>query len=85
MSQFNETELKKISELILTETRRAMNVHPKTFNSCHEGYAVILEEVNELWDEIKRNPRNDEEVKKEAIQVGAMVVRFLYDLVVLDE
>ena len=25
------------------------------FNSTHEGYAVIKEELDELWDEIKKN------------------------------
>ena len=24
-----------------------------SFNNAHEGYAVILEEVDELWNEIK--------------------------------
>ena len=27
------------------------------FNSSHEGYAVILEELDELWDVVKENPR----------------------------
>ena len=54
------------------------------FHSAHEGYAVLLEEVDELWDEIKGNkkPGAYERMRKEAIQVGAMVLRFL---VMLDE
>ena len=47
------------------------------FNSPHEGYAVILEEMDELWDEIKRKDVDRDAVRKEAIQVGAMAVRFL--------
>ena len=27
------------------------------FNSSHEGYAVLLEEVDELWDVVKLNPK----------------------------
>jgi hypothetical protein len=27
------------------------------FNSSHEGYAVLLEEVDELWDIVKLNPK----------------------------
>lgn len=27
------------------------------FNSAYEGYAVILEEVDELWDVVKLNPK----------------------------
>ena len=48
------------------------------FASAHEGYAVLLEEVDELWDEIKANGSNDN-LKKEAIQVAAMGLRFLVE------
>lgn len=51
-----------------------------SFNSCHEGYAVILEELDELWEEIKRNPKDREAIRSEAIQVGAMALRFLVDV-----
>lgn len=51
-----------------------------SFNSCHEGYAVILEELNELWEEIKAKPRDFDKIRREAIQVGAMAIRFLMDL-----
>lgn len=52
----------------------------KPFNSPHEGYAVILEELDELWDEVKTNPQNMDLVRAEAIQVAAMAIRFIYDL-----
>lgn len=48
-----------------------------SFNNAHEGYAVILEELDELWDEIKNNHTMLQE--KEAIQVAAMAIRFLVD------
>ena len=48
------------------------------FASTHEGYAVLLEEVDELWDEIKKNGSKDR-LTKEAIQVAAMSIRFLID------
>ena len=48
------------------------------FNSAHEGYAVLKEEVDELWDVIKKNGTPIER-KNEAIQVGAMAIRFLID------
>lgn len=49
------------------------------FASAHEGYAVLLEEVDELWDEIKKKQteRDPEKLRKEAIQVAAMAVRFI--------
>lgn len=48
------------------------------FNSAHEGYAVILEELDEAWDEIKRNDLAA--ARKEMIQVAAMALRFLLDV-----
>jgi hypothetical protein len=57
----------------------------KLFNPMvnpHEGYAVIKEELDELWDEVKKKPgmRCKASLKKEAIQVGAMALRFILDL-----
>jgi len=51
------------------------------FNSTHEGYAVLKEEVDELWDEIKKKAENrsPEKLRKEASQVAAMALRFLVD------
>jgi len=51
------------------------------FHSGHEGYAVIYEEMDELWEEVKKYPNYDNvALRKEAIQVGAMVLRFIIDL-----
>jgi hypothetical protein len=48
------------------------------FNSSHEGYAVIAEELDELWDDVKAN--NIDHAIEEAIQVGAMALRFIADM-----
>ena len=64
---------------ILEEYKSATEKFGK-FNSPHEGYAVIKEELDELWDCIKDKYCQKEEMKKEAIQVGAMALRFLVDL-----
>lgn len=55
--------------------------HPK-FNSYHEGISVIREEFEELWEEIKgkRTAQNDYDIRKEAIQLGAMVLGFIVEL-----
>jgi len=52
--------------------------------SAHEGYAVILEELDELWDEIKNQIQDKEAIRSEAIQVGAMALRFLVDVCELE-
>lgn len=50
------------------------------FNSPHEGYAVIKEELDELWDEIKKKDSDLDAMRKEAIQVAAMAMRFVDDV-----
>ena len=49
------------------------------FNSAHEGYAVLREEVDELWDEVKRNGPVSR-MREEAIQIAAMAIRFVIDV-----
>lgn len=73
---FQEAEI-----LVGEELSRALKNFP-TFNSEHEGYAVILEEMDELWDEIKVNQKHRDifKIRKEAIQVAAMSIRFLMNL-----
>lgn len=61
------------------EINRAVSV--ESFNSQHEGYAVILEEVEELWSHVKAKPtlRSKEVMREKAIQIAAMAVRFIID------
>lgn len=65
-------------DCIVDEHLRAANKFPK-FASLHEGYAILKEEVDELWDEIKGEQR-PEHLREEAMQVAAMALRFLVDL-----
>lgn len=74
-------KIETVIAAILKEYSRASATNG-SFHSVHEGYAILLEEIEELWDEIRlkaalRNPSN---VAHEAIQIGAMAMRFLYDL-----
>ncbi len=68
----------KAIELVLSELDNALDKFPM-FNSSHEGYAVLKEEVDELWDEIKNNkyPMSSMNQKKEAMQIGAVAIKFL--------
>jgi hypothetical protein len=52
------------------------------FNSAHEGFAVLKEEVDELWDEVKakQGARDIAKMRREAIQVAAMALRFIIDV-----
>ena len=69
-------QLNEIIDDVAEELKRATSQHGG-FASWHEGYAVLLEEVEELWDEVKRKNRNVYAARKEAIQVAAMAVKFV--------
>lgn len=60
---------------VLAELARARSIHAP-MNTAHEGYAVLLEEVDELWDAIK----GDGDIREEAVQVAAMAIRLLVDV-----
>ena len=66
---------------IINECVDAMDRYPR-FNSAHEGYAVLLEELDELKAEVWKSPKNrdPQAMQEEAIQVGAMALRFLVDV-----
>ena len=67
-----------ICKEVLAEYYRATSLHG-SFNSTHEGYAIIKEEVDELWDEVKKNG-SPKALREEAIQIAAMAIRFCTDL-----
>ena len=75
-----ETRKRAISFIgeIMTELEMATEKFG-SFNSTHEGYAVILEELDELWIAIKGNMA-EPALREEAIQVAAMALRFLVDI-----
>lgn len=71
----------RISAEIQDEFERATKKHG-AFNSAHEGFAILQEEVDELWDEVKKNgaDRDYAKLRAEAVQIGAMAMRFIYDV-----
>lgn len=64
---------------VVEEVFRAVKKHPSQ-TSPYEGYAVLLEEVDELWAEIKADRGRQASARKEAIQVAAMAIRYILDL-----
>lgn len=77
----NEDFLKRLLKVIEDEFREATTKFD-AFHNAHEGYAVLLEEVDELWENVKLNQKNPErlpKMTKECIQVAAMAIRFLHD------
>ena len=65
---------------VADEMNKAISQFP-TLHSLHEGYAIMLEEVDELWEHVKTNQkrRDKEAIKKECIQIAAMALRIILD------
>jgi hypothetical protein len=59
----------------------------KPFNSSHEAFAVIQEEVDEFWEEVKKKKEERDPAKmlKELIQIAAMARRSANDLGLLGD
>lgn len=70
----------RASSDIVVELSRALTMHGP-MKSGHEGYAVLLEEVDELWDLVKTDKVKSPEGRKEAIQIAAMALRFILDVI----
>jgi len=76
---------------VVEEVKRAMGLRDggghAAMNSPHEAYAVLLEEVDEYWDEVKRyNPNKPgrdtrPRQREELIQIAAMAIRAIYDTI----
>lgn len=69
------------AERVKHELSRARSKHTP-INSAHEGYAVILEELDEFKKEVwkKRKERDPKQMLDELVQVGAMAQRVAEDL-----
>ena len=87
----NQERVEKVTGIaddVVDEVIRASKLHPP-YNSLHEAYAVILEELDEVWEQVKVNPNKltsvqqanrIHELHKELIQVAATAIRTIYDL-----
>ena len=80
MNIFTKEEV-TIVNLVMSEYKRATSING-AFHSAHEGYAVILEELEELKAEVfkKAKDRSFEKMTHEASQVAAMGIRFIIDI-----
>lgn len=76
MSIFPDGKYGEATEAAYNEVQRAITLHPSSvpFACPHQGYAILLEEVDEMWTEIKANNRPLSVY--EAIQVAAMAIRY---------
>ena len=81
-SGYDDKDMQELVELIgdvRDETLIAMRSFPP-FNSAHEGWAVIHEELDELWAHVKGNTGESSAARQEAVQIAAMALRYVVDL-----
>lgn len=79
--QPNERIMHSIGEAVGREVGKcAENWAP--FNSDHELHSVLLEEVTEYFDEMRKKPpeRDPHAIYHELVQVAAVAIRGIYDL-----
>lgn len=81
MNKEKEMIIEAFMSAVRDEIRWAMSNYPG-FNSAHEGYAVLKEEVDELWEHVKtkQGNRDLDKMKREAVQVAAMALRFAVEV-----
>lgn len=79
--QIREAESRRFRLLALIdgELERATTRFDR-FKSPHEGWAVIHEEMDELWEHVKANTGRDRDAMLEAVQIATMALRYVYDL-----
>lgn len=72
-----------VTALVNRSLDKAIALHGP-MRGFHEAYAVILEELDEVWEEVKRITSSSDpvtpEMVKELTHVAAMAMRALHDL-----
>lgn len=73
--------LTRVLNEVREEVAKARAKHAP-MNSPHEGHSVIREELEkELWEHVCADTGRSPEARKEALQVAAMGVRYILDLI----
>jgi hypothetical protein len=69
-------------EDMLAELSRARDIHVQPLNSHHEAWAVILEELDEFREEMRKQDgaRDHVNAYRELVQTAAMCMRAAQDL-----
>jgi len=64
------------ADLVVEELARARRKHP-SMPSLHHGHSVLLEELSEFWDEVKKQDgqRDLEAAVRELVQIAASAQR----------
>lgn len=75
----SEEKVRTALEEVGAEYQRGRTIHGQ-MASRHEGWAVIWEELDELWDEVRKRHPEKRLLRKEATQVAAMALAFMLEV-----
>lgn len=75
----DKQRLRQIVSKVRTEIILATSKYGK-FKDSGQAYCVIAKELCELHDEIFLKHQNKQRMEEEALQVAAMVIRFIMDV-----
>lgn len=79
-SDYDSIEVDEALGAVGREIARAVKQHPGAYTGPHHGWAVIFEEVDELWDEVRKKKPDPGQMRHEALQVAATAIRFVLDV-----
>lgn len=65
---------------VVIELSRVLSIYTRPYASLHEGAAILREEHDELWDEVKKREQHLPSARKEASQVAAVAIRMMAEL-----
>ena len=81
--RYDEALVEVVEELIMLKAKVDDPNHPfDNLHSPHHGWALLHEEMDELWEEIRKKNefRDKESMREEAKQIAALAIRFMTDL-----
>ena len=80
MKDADAANVSAICSDVYIEVRAAQRRHAP-MHSPHEGWSVIFEELEELREEVRADTGTSANARREALQVAAMCVRYIFDLI----
>ncbi len=80
LKQINNDDRSFALKDLLLQIQEVKEKHPDNYNSYHEGYSVLLEECDELWDEVKKNNVDPVRIYEEAKDIACVAIRIMFEL-----
>ncbi len=80
LGRANQVAANGFMAAVRAELARARKKYPKPLNSHHEAYAVVLEELQEAWEEVRKHEADPERIRAELVQVAAMCAMWVEDV-----